>query len=32
VLFVDRSTCIGLGAGALICPVGSALRSNRAEV
>jgi Fe-S-cluster-containing hydrogenase component 2 len=32
VLLIDRSTCIGSGAGALMCPAGSALRSDRAEV
>jgi ferredoxin len=32
VLLVDRSTCTGSGAGALICPAGSALRLDRAEV
>jgi ferredoxin len=32
VLLVDRSTCTGSGAGTLICPAGSALRLDRAEV
>jgi hypothetical protein len=32
VLLVDRSTCTGFGAGALIFPTGSALWSDRAEV
>jgi hypothetical protein len=31
VLPVDRSMCTGLGAGAPICPIGSVLRSDRAE-
>jgi hypothetical protein len=31
-LFVDRSTCTGSTVGTLIYAVGSALRSNRAEV
>jgi hypothetical protein len=31
-LLVDRSTRTGSGAGAPICPAGSALRSDRAEV
>jgi hypothetical protein len=32
VLLVDRSTHTGLGAGAPICPIGSALRSDCAEI
>jgi hypothetical protein len=32
VLLVDRSTGTSSGAGAPICPVGSALWSDRAEV
>jgi hypothetical protein len=31
-LLVDRSSRIGSGVGALVCSVGSALQSDRAEV
>jgi hypothetical protein len=31
-MLIDRSTRIGSGAGALICPAGSALRSDHVEV
>jgi hypothetical protein len=31
VLLIDRSTRIGSGAGALICPAGSSLRLDCAE-
>jgi hypothetical protein len=32
VLLVDRSTCTGSGAEAPIYPIGSAIRSDHAEV
>jgi hypothetical protein len=32
VLLVNRSTRTGFGVGALICPIGSALRSDFAKV
>jgi hypothetical protein len=32
VLLIDRSTRTGSEIGAMICPIGSALRSDHAEV